>query len=92
MFDAAEPAYPKPGNGGLKLFEAMSNFIGDEGIVPEGGGKGGGRSATAAEGKSSDGEPGNTISVVSMNETKVARINRFIIMSSSVSHLAVSQN
>ena len=38
MFDVAEPASPKPGNGGLKLLEAVSNVIGEEGIVPEGGG------------------------------------------------------
>ena len=38
MFDVAEPASPKPGNGGLKLIEAVSKLIGDEGIVPEGGG------------------------------------------------------
>ena len=50
VFDVAETASPKPGNGGLKLLkaksgdggvkllEAVSNFIGDEGIFPEGGG------------------------------------------------------
>ena len=50
VFDVAETASPrpgngslkllkaKPGNGGLKLLEAVSNLIGDEGIVPEGGG------------------------------------------------------
>ena len=32
-----EPASPKPGNGGLKLLEAVFNVIGEEGIVPEGG-------------------------------------------------------
>ena len=37
-FDVAETASPKPGDGGLKLLEAVSNFIGDKGIVPEGGG------------------------------------------------------
>ena len=49
MFYVAEPASPKPGDGGLKLLEAVSNLIGDEGIVPEGGGAGVGGSATAAE-------------------------------------------
>ena len=37
-FDVAETASPKPGDGGLKLLEAVSNVIGDEGIIPEGGG------------------------------------------------------
>ena len=37
-FDVAETASPKPGDGGVKLLEAMSNVIGDEGIFPEGGG------------------------------------------------------
>ena len=55
MFDVAEPASPKPGNGGLKLLEAVFNVIGEEGIVPEGGGgcegivPGVGGSASAAE-------------------------------------------
>ena len=49
VFDVAEPASPKPGDGGLKLLEAVSNLIGEEGIVPEGGGAGVGGSATAAE-------------------------------------------
>ena len=38
MFNIAETASPKPGDGGVKLLEAVSNVIGDEGIVPEGGG------------------------------------------------------
>ena len=50
VFDVAETASPKPGNGGLKLIEAkhgnsglklleaVSNLNGDEGIIPEGGG------------------------------------------------------
>ena len=38
VFDVAETAFPKPGNGGLKLLEAVPNVIGDEGIVPESGG------------------------------------------------------
>ena len=38
VFDVAETDSPKPGDGGLKLREAVSNLIGDEGIVPEGGG------------------------------------------------------
>ena len=42
MFDVTEPASPKPGHVGLKLLEAVSNVIGEEGIVPEGGGAGGG--------------------------------------------------
>ena len=29
VFDVAEPASPKPGNGGIKLLEAVSNVIGD---------------------------------------------------------------
>ena len=37
-FDVAETASPKPGNGGVKLLEAVSNLIGDEGIFPEQGG------------------------------------------------------
>ena len=57
MFDVAEPASPKPGNGddGLKLLEAVFNVIREEGIVPEGGGgcesivPGVGGSASAAE-------------------------------------------
>ena len=40
MFDVAEPTSPKPGNAGLKLLEAVSNVIAEEGIVPEGGGAG----------------------------------------------------
>ena len=38
MFDVAETASPKPGDGGVKLIEAVSNFTRDEGVVPEGGG------------------------------------------------------
>ena len=38
MFDVAEPTSPKPGNGSLKLLEAVFNVIREEGIVPEGGG------------------------------------------------------
>ena len=38
VFDVAETASPKPGDNGVKLLEAVSNVIGDEGIVPEGGG------------------------------------------------------
>ena len=38
VFDVAETISPKPGNGGLKLLEAVSIVIRDEGIVPEGGG------------------------------------------------------
>ena len=38
VFDVAETASPKPGNGGLKLLKAVSNVIGDKDIVPEGGG------------------------------------------------------
>ena len=37
-FDVAETASPKPGDGGLKLIEAVSNFTREEGVVPEGGG------------------------------------------------------
>ena len=37
-FDVAETAYPKPGDSGLKLLDAVSNLIGDEGIFSEGGG------------------------------------------------------
>ena len=37
-FDVAETASPKPGNGGVKLLEAVSTFIGDEGIFPQGDG------------------------------------------------------
>ena len=40
MFDAAEPTSPKPGHGGLKLLDAVSNVTGEEGIVPKGGGAG----------------------------------------------------
>ena len=46
---AIAPTSPKPGNGGLKLIEAVSNLIGDEGIIPKGGGAGVGGSATAAK-------------------------------------------
>ena len=42
MLDVAEPSSTKPGNGGLKLLNAVSNVIGEEGIVPEGGAAGGG--------------------------------------------------
>ena len=35
MFDVAETASPKPGNGDLKLLKAVSNVIGDKGILPE---------------------------------------------------------
>ena len=41
-FDVAETASPKTGNSGLKLLEAVSNVIGEEGIVPKCGGAGGG--------------------------------------------------
>ena len=34
--DDAETVAPKPGDGDLKLLEAVSNLIGDEGIVPHG--------------------------------------------------------
>ena len=34
MFDVAEPACPKPGHGDIKLLEAVSNVIEEEGIVP----------------------------------------------------------
>ena len=34
VFDVAETASPKPGDSGLKLLEAVSKLIGDEGIVP----------------------------------------------------------
>ena len=37
-FDVAETASPKPGDGGVKLLVAVSNFIGDEGIFLKGGG------------------------------------------------------
>ena len=37
-FDIAENSSPKPGDGGLKLLEAVSNVISDEGIFPESGG------------------------------------------------------
>ena len=37
-FDFADTASLKPGDGGLKLLEAVSNVIGDEGIFPKGGG------------------------------------------------------
>ena len=40
-FGVAETASPKPGNGGVKLLEAVSNLIGDEGIFPEQGGANG---------------------------------------------------
>ena len=49
VFDVAETASPNPGDGGLRLLEAVSNLIGDEGIVPKGGGAGIGGSASAAE-------------------------------------------
>ena len=49
MFDVAEPASPKPGHGGLKLLEAVSNVIREDCIVPKGGGSGVGGSASAAE-------------------------------------------
>ena len=39
-FDVAETTSPKPGNGGLKMLEDVSNLIRDEGIVPHGGGAG----------------------------------------------------
>ena len=32
VFNIAEPAPPKPGHGGVKLIEALSNVIGEEGI------------------------------------------------------------
>ena len=38
LIDVAETVSSKPGDGDLKLIEAVSNFIGDEGIFPEGGG------------------------------------------------------
>ena len=38
VFDVAETAPPKPGDGGVKLLEAVPNVIEDEGTVPEGGG------------------------------------------------------
>ena len=37
VFDMAETASPKQSNGCLKLLETVSNFIGYEGIFPEGG-------------------------------------------------------
>ena len=37
VFDVAETASHKPGNGGLELLESVFNVIGEEGIVPEGG-------------------------------------------------------
>ena len=49
VFDVAETASPKPGNGGLKLLKAVSSVIGEEGIVPEGGGAGVCGSASVAE-------------------------------------------
>ena len=33
VFDVAEPASPKPGDGGLKLLKSVSKLIGDESIV-----------------------------------------------------------
>ena len=36
VFDVAETASPKPGDGGLKLLKAVSNVIGEEGIIPKG--------------------------------------------------------
>ena len=61
VFDVAETVSPKPGHGSLKLLEPLFNVIGEEGIVPEGGGggegivpegggAGGDGSATAAKG------------------------------------------
>ena len=44
VFDVAEPASPKPGHGGLKLLDDVSNVITKEGIVLSVGG-----SASAAE-------------------------------------------
>ena len=38
VFDVAETASPKPGDSDLKLLEAVSNLIGDKGIVPHGDG------------------------------------------------------
>ena len=38
MFDVAETASPKPGDGGLKLLEVVPNGIGERGIVPGSGG------------------------------------------------------
>ena len=38
VFNVAETASPKTGDGGLNLLEAVSNLNGDEGIIPEGGG------------------------------------------------------
>ena len=40
VFDVTEPASPKPGHDGLKLLDAVSNVIEEEGIVPKGGGAG----------------------------------------------------
>ena len=37
VFDVAETDSPKPGDGGLKMLDAVSNVIGDEGILPKGG-------------------------------------------------------
>ena len=34
-FDVAETASPKPGGGGLKILEAATDAMGDEGIFPE---------------------------------------------------------
>ena len=34
LFHVAETVSPKPGDGGLKPLEAVSNVIGDEGVVP----------------------------------------------------------
>ena len=34
----ADTAFPNPGDGGLKLLEAISNDIRDESILPKGGG------------------------------------------------------
>ncbi|KAL7542722.1 hypothetical protein ACHAXR_012019 [Thalassiosira sp. AJA248-18] len=36
VFDVAEPASPKPGDGGLKLLKTVSKLIGDESIVVKG--------------------------------------------------------
>ena len=60
VFDGAEPASPKQGHDGLKLLDAVSNVIGEggivhegsgggEGIMPKGGGARGGGSASPAE-------------------------------------------
>ena len=38
VFNVAETASLKPGDGDLKLLEAVPNLIGNKGTVPEGGG------------------------------------------------------